>query len=224
MSNVSSFVRQTGVDRARDAVRSMILRGEMAQGSRVTLPDVARRIGTSVTPVREALRDLAATGLVDIDPHKGARVHVPTAAELSETYTLRSMLESRAMAEVAELPEEDRVVACTLAARSAGQMDSESDVATWVMLNRDFHGHLAEPLRTTWPVLFSLVDSLRSRSLLSAATALRAHPGLLPRANRRHRDLVEAIRKGNSARAAQLTAEHLDRTLQILLKSFAQTD
>ncbi|KLO25678.1 hypothetical protein ABH37_18715 [Mycobacterium haemophilum] len=209
------------MDLARDTVRGMILRGEITAGSRLTLTEVAHRIGTSVTPVREALRDLAATGLIDIDAHKGARVHAATTGELTEIYALRQMLEVRAMVEVAALEEEDRVVACILAGKLATQMEDEPDVAGWATLNLDFHARLAEPLRTPWPLLYCLVESLRNRSMLPVATALRAEPALMHQANCDHRDLVAAIRCGDTDRAARVATEHLGRTLEVLLRSFS---
>jgi DNA-binding GntR family transcriptional regulator len=220
----ATTTRQTGVDLARDTVRGMILRGELDEGSRLTLTEVAERIGTSVTPVREALRDLAAIGLIDIDAHKGGRVHTHTAAELKEIYELRQILEARGMGEVAALPEEDRVVACTLAAKLATQMEKESDVAGWATLNRDFHARLAEPLRGPWPLLFDLVESLRDRSMLPVATALRFEPALMRKANCDHRDMVAAIRDGDAKRAERVTAEHLRQTIAVLLKAYPRVD
>ncbi|BAX90444.1 GntR family transcriptional regulator [Mycobacterium shigaense] len=211
---------RTGVDLARDTLRDMIVRGEIEVGSRVILADVAKRIGTSVTPVREALRDLAASGLVDIDAHKGARVHASSAAELTEIYSLRSLLESRAMAEVAALAEEDRIVACTIASRLVKQIESETDMGAWTTLNHDLHACLVEPLRTRWPLLFNMIETLRNRSMLPVAKMMRDDPALAVKANRYHRTVVTAIRKGDPAKAAHARAEHLDRVINIMLKSF----
>ncbi|WP_108921979.1 GntR family transcriptional regulator [Mycobacterium montefiorense] len=201
-------------------MRDMILRGEIDVGGRIVLADVAQRIGTSVTPVREALRDLAASGLVDIDAHKSARVHQSSAAELTEIYALRSLLESRAMAEVAAMVEEDRVVACTIAARLVKEMDGESEMGAWTTRNHDFHACLVEPLRIKWPLLFNTIETLRNRSMLPVANMMRDDPALAVRANRYHRALVTAIRKGDPDRAARVRAEHLDRVINIMLKSF----
>ncbi|BBY25666.1 GntR family transcriptional regulator [Mycobacterium stomatepiae] len=221
MQSVSRVSRQTGVDLARDTLRNMILRGEITAGQRLTLTDVADRIGTSVTPVREALRDLAATGLVDVDARKGARVHAPTTDDITEIYELRMMLEVRAMTEVAALEEERRVVAAIMAGKVATQMDDEHDVADWAALNLDFHVHLTDPLRETWPVLYCLIESLRNRSMLSVATALRAKPALMQQANRDHRKLVTAIRNGDTDGAERVTTQYLGRTLKVLLKSYS---
>ncbi|WP_144206436.1 GntR family transcriptional regulator [Mycobacterium tilburgii] len=221
-SDVDPDTPRTGVDLARETVRDMILRGEIGVGSRVILADVAQRIGTSVTPVREALRDLAASGLVDIDAHKGARVHESSAAELTEIYALRSLLESRAMAEVAALTEEDRVVACTIASKLVKQMDGKKDMGAWTTLNHNLHACLVEPLRTRCPLLFNMIQTLRNRSMLPVAKMMRDDPALAVKANRYHRALVTAIRKGDSDRAARVRTEHLDRVINIMLKSFEQ--
>jgi DNA-binding GntR family transcriptional regulator len=209
--------RPTGVDIARDAVRDAILRGEFGAGGRLTLSDIAEQLGTSVTPVREALRDLAAEGLVDLDPHRGARVHAPTEAEMHETYALRLMLEPRAMAEVAALPEEERAEVCVNAAKLSRRMSAESDAAAWAALNRDFHAQIAAPLRTSWPRLYSMVETLRNVSLLPVASALARDPDLMRQADYNHKDLVEAVERGEPERASAITARHLERTRRVLL-------
>jgi len=210
------------VDIARDAVRTAILRGEFGLGDRLTLTDIAERLGTSVTPVREALRDLAAEGLVDLDSHKGARVHTSTPAELRETYALRSMLEPRAMAEVAALPKEERAAACVKAAQLSKQMSGESDPAVWTALNRDFHAKISAPLKPSWPRLYSMVETLRNVSLLPVASALGRDSELTRQADRDHNDLVDAIERGESERAAAITAQHLERTRRVLLPSMPE--
>jgi DNA-binding GntR family transcriptional regulator len=217
MSVLRPANRPTGVDIARDALRSAILRGEFGAGGRLTLSDIAEQLGTSVTPVREALRDLAAEGLVDLDPHKGARVHTPTETELRETYALRLMLEPRAMAEVAGLPEEERAGACVNAAELSRRMSSESDAAAWAALNRDFHAEIAAPLKSSWPRLHSMVETLRNVSLLPVASALARDSELMRQADYNHNDLVDAIERGESERAAAITARHLERTRRVLL-------
>lgn len=124
------------------------------------------------------------------------------------------------MAEVAALAEEDRVVACTIAARLVKEMDRESDMGAWTTLNHEFHACLVEPLRTRWPLLFNMIETLRNRSMLPVAKMVRDDPAMAARANRYHRALVTAVRKGDPDKAARVRAEHLDRVINIMLKSF----
>lgn len=209
--------KATGVDFARHSIRTAILRGEFGLSGKLTLTDLAERLGTSVTPIREALRDLAAEGLVDIDPHKGARVHNPTTAELRETYALRLMVEVRAMRELALLSEEERAVACIKATRLAKKMEIEEDAAAWAELNRTFHAEIALPLGATWPRLYALIETLRNISLLPVAAALKLDSNLMRKADSEHLDLIRAISDGDADTAESITRKHLERTRRTLL-------
>ncbi len=73
-----------------------ILSGEYAPGERIVELRVAKELGLSQSPVREALRDLAALGIVEIHPRRGARVRLPTAKELTDVSVVRSELDALA--------------------------------------------------------------------------------------------------------------------------------
>src|SRR4029077_12699271 len=73
-----------------------ILEGRHALDSRIVETQVARELGTSQAPVREALRGLEALGVVEITPFRGARVRRPTRREILEAYVVRSTLEALA--------------------------------------------------------------------------------------------------------------------------------
>jgi DNA-binding GntR family transcriptional regulator len=73
-----------------------ILGGEYEPGARIVELQLAKEFGTSQSPIREALRDLAALGLVTMHPRRGARVRVPTAKELSDVSVVRSELDALA--------------------------------------------------------------------------------------------------------------------------------
>src|SRR5262245_64764218 len=73
-----------------------ILDGRYPPGARIVETRVARELGTSQAPVREALRDLEALGVVEISPFRGARVRRPGLEELLEAYAVRAELEAMA--------------------------------------------------------------------------------------------------------------------------------
>jgi len=81
-------------DQVRDRLLEAILAGQYPPNSRIIETRVARELGTSQAPVREALRGLEALGLVEISPFRGARVRHPSTSELLEAYVVRSELES----------------------------------------------------------------------------------------------------------------------------------
>src|SRR5438477_9869355 len=86
-------LRGEAVARAVEELRNAIRTGELAPGSRIAQVDLARRLGTSRLPVREALRQLHHEGLVAFVPNAGARVVEFKASELEEIYQLREVIE-----------------------------------------------------------------------------------------------------------------------------------
>src|SRR5512136_3235755 len=81
-------------DQVKDNLLQAILDGRYPPGSRIVETRVARELGTSQAPVREALRGLEALGVIEILPFRGARVRRPSASELLEAYAVRFELEA----------------------------------------------------------------------------------------------------------------------------------
>ena len=85
--------RMTAVDRVERGLRIAITSGQFAPGRRLREVEIAKRYGLSRTPVREALRHLAADGLAVILPHAGAQVAALSLAEIDELFEIRGALE-----------------------------------------------------------------------------------------------------------------------------------
>jgi DNA-binding GntR family transcriptional regulator len=81
-------------DTVKDRLLEAILDGRYPPGSRIIETRAAKEFGTSQAPVREALRDLEALGVVEISPFRGARVRRPSREELLEAYVVRTELEA----------------------------------------------------------------------------------------------------------------------------------
>ncbi|MGH2456386.1 MAG: GntR family transcriptional regulator [Candidatus Limnocylindria bacterium] len=96
MSRGASISRMVLSDQVKDRLLQAILDGRYPPGARIIETRVARELGTSQAPVREALRDLEALGLVEASAFRGARVRLPSAEELLEAFVVRSQLESLA--------------------------------------------------------------------------------------------------------------------------------
>jgi DNA-binding GntR family transcriptional regulator len=94
MSMDGGIERSVLADQVKDHLLQEILAGRYPPHSRIVETRVARELGTSQAPVREALRGLEALGVVEILPFKGARVRRPTAHELLEAYAVRAELEA----------------------------------------------------------------------------------------------------------------------------------
>src|SRR5690242_5656423 len=91
-------VAQPGLltDRVFDTIHAAIMSGDLPAGTQLKVRDIADQVGTSVMPVREAIRRLEESGLAVREPHKGAVVKVLTMTELVQTYQVRMLLEVEA--------------------------------------------------------------------------------------------------------------------------------
>lgn len=85
---------ETRADHARQLLADEIITGKLTPGARLDECDIAARLGLSRTPVREALRRLAAIGLAELRPHRGVFVAQPDSEHLAETFEFMADLES----------------------------------------------------------------------------------------------------------------------------------
>lgn len=201
-------IRRTTQSIIAERVRIEILSGILTPGSRLMQADLAKRMNTSTTPVREALRELASEGLLHLDPHRGVIVHETSEQELNEIYEIRRLLEPESIAKtVANITEREVAVARELIAR----MESESDPGTWTVLNNRFHGILAEAARS--PLLASVVQNLRNRSSQYVASSMRQLGERMADANLEHVALLDACVEGDVEAAVAITLQHLEATV-----------
>src|SRR4051794_34082705 len=90
-------------------LRAQIVRGNLHPGSRLRQTDIAKRLGVSTTPVREALASLQAERLVQIASHRGAVVFAPTEDDMAQCFAIRRVLEPLAAGEAVPRVDEARL-------------------------------------------------------------------------------------------------------------------
>ena len=136
--------RSVLADQVKERLLDGILTGRFAPDSRIVETQVARELGTSQAPVREALRGLEALGVVEITPFRGARVRRPTRRELLEAYAVRTALESLgARLAVPQLGDDDLddLSSCVDEMQAAARDDDGAGVAA---SDARFHGRILE--------------------------------------------------------------------------------
>ncbi len=201
---------------AATALRDAILAGELPAGTRLVQAEVAAALGVSVTPVREALRELAGQGLVDVDAFRGAVVHEPTLSEMEEIYAMRTALVPLAVRRSVRTIGPDQLDRAT---RLCDEMTGCDDAATWSQMNRALHQVLeggAGPHLTH--VLARLADI--SLVYVNLSVAHRAAPPRRADADRDHRELLAAYAARDAVRACEVAVAHLARTMQTVRQAF----
>jgi DNA-binding GntR family transcriptional regulator len=195
---------------AREAILVRIVTGDITAGQVYSAPVLAGVLGVSVTPVREALLELAAGGLVEAVPNKGYRVIDPTQDDLDEILEVRLMLEVPGTAEVAR-----RGTAASQMPRFrdlAGDIERHAeagDIPRFLEADREFHMGLLETLGNSR--LTDIVSRLRYQARLYGLTAL-AKSGKLRESAREHGTLLDAISSDDPGAAAAIMTHHLQHT------------
>ena len=152
------LARVTLAQAAADAVREMIMVGELPVGTRIRQRELAAELQVSRTPMREALSKLASEGLIGTDPSGQAVVCRPSVEELEELYEIRESLEGLAAVHAAERRQPQDVERLR---RIISDIDRTESADEWVRLNAEFHSTLYGIARRG--ELLKLIDSLRRR-------------------------------------------------------------
>ncbi|MGH2957710.1 MAG: GntR family transcriptional regulator [Solirubrobacterales bacterium] len=203
--------RRTAQEQVLESLRHAILGGVLSAGTPLVLSELSERLGVSRTPIREAIRELAAEGLVDFDSYRSAVVHTPTVEEAEELYELRLILEPLAVSKSVGKISDEQVEEASELQR---EMVKVEDVGRWVELNREFHAKLIDAAES--PRLNGIVAGLRNVSGMQVSLSLKASPDQLERSNREHEQIVQAFRDRDADRAVELTKAHLRTTLEII--------
>jgi DNA-binding GntR family transcriptional regulator len=200
--------------RVADYLRGAILGGDIRPGQRVRQEEVAERFGASRLPVREALRMLAAEGLIEHEANKGARVPRLDMHEVDVIYQMRERLEPLALSEsIPHLTDED----VRRLEHIQGQIESNSDVGRFLELDREFH--LLTYTGCHIDQLTSMVTRLwNSTQHYRRVFVSNSGPGRVWVINAEHRLLLDAIQRHDSTDAERYLSGHIRRTRVELAK------
>lgn len=140
IGEAETLQRETLAGMAANRIRDMIIEGRLEQGERINETVLGRSLGVSRTPLREALRTLAAEGLIDLRPAHGARVTRPTPAEIHGMLEVLAELEAMAgRLACARASEAQRAEALAVHRRMMA-LYATRDRMPYYKLNQHFHG------------------------------------------------------------------------------------
>ncbi len=207
---MSLLVRGT-VDVLSERLRDEILDGALKPGEAIVQEEIGARFGVSRSPVREALRQLEAEGLVEYRPNRGAVVAPLDEASVRRTFELRRIVETGAIELVVA-----RIGAATLKElrRLEGALRRERDVAAFVKAHHGFHQRVYDAAEN--PVLTKVIlgHTIRVARLSESDRAVRE---IMRCSKADHAALVDAL-EGHDARAARaVTLVHLSHVEAIAL-------
>ena len=189
---------QTRAERLADQIANDILSGVLAPGLHLDEQVLAKRFGVSRTPVRDALRLLSGTGLIDLRPRAGATVRTITPDELDMLFIAMGEVEATCarLATLSMTPTE-RSRLQTLH-EAMGRMADDGDREHYVTANQDFHGLIYAGAHNS--VVEEIAMSLRRRLTPYRKAQFKA-PGRLHRSHAEHGSVVRAVLARDAAAA-----------------------
>jgi DNA-binding GntR family transcriptional regulator len=201
----------TLTERVYATIKEAILDLELKPGSPLVEDDLARQLGTSKTPVRDALLTLERDDLVTKIPYKGTYVADLSLKDAAEIFELRSVLEGLAARLAArsisprELDEAEKLLDAAGGARARGDLDAASVYGA--LFHRIIHRHADN--QHLIPILEKLDEQLRRLRRMSDQVA-----GRLEKSGHEHRLVLATLRSGDPLQAEQAMRQHLESVLR----------
>lgn len=189
-----------------ERLRQRIFAHELTPGTWIDEQKLADQYGISRTPLREALKVLAAEGLVLLKPRRGCYVTELSPQDLDDIFPLMALLEGRAAHEATQKATANDIVELTAIHEQLESSAREGRMTDFFEANQEFHKKLQELSNNRW--LLSVIQDLRKVLKLSRLHSLSLE-GRLQQSLDEHRAMMQAIAKRQTKEAEQLMHDHI---------------
>jgi DNA-binding GntR family transcriptional regulator len=196
----------------------MILSGELPPGSALLQAEMARKLGVSLTPMREAFRLLQEEGLIDAQPDQRARVRAADPEDLDGVYGARIMLETLAVSMTAKSLTAEDLEGMAEALKRMQELAGNNQLDDWHAAHKEFHRVATQAVG---PQLHRMIASLSEHAERYIRLGQLGVPSSWARAHTDHEALLEALRLNDPEEAARVIARHLARTALNVLADLA---
>lgn len=204
---------------ALSVIRQRILDGEMPAGSVVSQVELAKSIGVSRTPLREAVRQLQSEGLLVGETNQRLRVAEVSPEDLDQLYAIRISSESVALEAGVELMDARSIERARECTEEMESLALDGEVEAIEQPHREFHRLLIESAGDRF---LALSDTLWDHTTRYRGIYLRSQPEpleVLFAAHRDHQKILSAVEAGDGSAAALALAEHYERTAYAVFDS-----
>lgn len=194
-------------ERLRIALEKDIFLLRLSPGDKLDEASLAQRFGTSRTPVREALRQLAASGLVEIRAHKGAQVSRLSIPQLLEMFEFMAVMEGVCARFAAERASAEEIRTIREAHNACRPFAEAGDADGFYVANTHFHEAIYRASHNS----YGAQQTMFLRNRLGPYRRFQLRRNNRPAESfREHGEILDAIAKGDAARAEQATRAHID--------------
>jgi DNA-binding GntR family transcriptional regulator len=213
-SSESAIPRQSLTSAVAEKLRDQIIRGEIVEGAQLRQDVIAGQYHVSRIPVREALRQLHAEGLITIVPNRGAIVPELSPTDIEELFAIRALLEPEVLKlSVPRLTPADLAQAEAVLNKHVSELRREEHMENWGRMNWQFHSILYS--RAERPHFMSIIRNVNHNGERYTRLQLYLTHGM-KRANEEHHQILKLCRKNEVAAACKLLRQHIQHAGQSL--------
>ncbi len=207
-------------DMVVERLRAQITQGKLIAGEWLRQERLAAELGTSYTPIREALKQLEAEGLVEHVPYRGVRVVQFSADDVLDIYTMRAALEGQAAASATDRLTEAQLAELRSVHERMIAHSTPDNVQLLRELNRHFHwsiieasgrAYLIRVLRTIWAWSPAMLWGQFVEPSIEVESKRQADDNL------EHEQILAALEARDSAAAERLMRQHIDQACRSLM-------
>jgi DNA-binding GntR family transcriptional regulator len=217
----SPIPRKSLTSAVADKLRDQIIRGEIPEGAQLRQDVIAAQYHVSRIPVREALRQLDAEGLINIVPNRGAVVPKLSPSDIEELFAIRALLEPEVLkASIPQLTQVDFGKAEAVLKKYVAELNNEEHIAEWGRLNWQFHSILYSAANR--PHFMSVIRNVNHNGERYTRLQLYLTHGV-QRANEEHHEILELCRKRDVSGACRLLRQHIQYAGRSLKEVVAQS-
>lgn len=211
------------VDRVYDEIKAAIQDGRIKPGQRLVQDALARQLGISRSPVREAIVRLGQEGLIHLEPHRGAVVRPVTDREMDQIYQVRQLLEPFAAGEAATHATDEEIARLAAVHQQADAQRGSLNPTDVFWVNGEFHRVLVAPCRND--VLVGILAALWERQVTFNAFAVYSEQsGAMEHMLREHQAILDAFRDRRPNQVRTLVEYHIRDARMTTEKAVAQRE
>lgn len=209
---MQNTIRKSLREEVLETVKEYILKGHYMPGERIVIDAVAKQLGVSITPVREALHHLAAQGLVSVEPHKGFTVKKWNKKEIEDLLFLRMYLEKLAVRLFIERKSDSSVLAQII--NKMKEAIETNDLHALTNHNSEFHKAILNGSgnEELCKIMNSLSEKLYRVRILSLS-----YPGRMNKSYEEHLSIYKTICEQNVMKAEKVIEDHINGVKDVLL-------
>ncbi|WP_158734707.1 GntR family transcriptional regulator [Alteribacillus sp. YIM 98480] len=211
---VTKNIYTTKSDYVHQFLKRKILDGELSMGEDINISKVSKELNVSIIPVREGLKRLETEGLVEVIPHKGARVKTFNSEKIREIFDIRAVLEGLAAKTAISNMDADKIKQLKSMTDKMKAYAIEGNDKEFGQANKDFHRYIYK--NSVYPRLYDMIFNLWEGSWTQAVFAF--SPERMLASVEEHYEIIKAMEEKDEEKTEHLVKLHKLNTAELFVE------